>query len=204
MSNTKPTYIALDMEFTSLSRNTELISLGLVNNHQAFYFENKDWSFRTIHDAPRQKDWLNRNVVPHLMFADSTETVYKTTLNQLGLETYIVHDTVENMAMHLSAWLRKYEHIVVVGDVVQYDWVLFCDIFGGAQYIPKNVFYIPIDIASLLYDRGGKHFADESRINIYNEYTENTYKFFDIVPHNALHDAYVIKYIFENVLKGCK
>ena len=54
----------------------------------------------------------------------------------------------------------------------------------------------------MLYDRGGKMFADESRLDIYSEYAENTYKFFDIKPHNSLYDAYVIKYIFENVIKG--
>jgi hypothetical protein len=106
------------------------------------------------------------------------------------------------MLPHIEAWFKQYEHVVIVGDVLAYDWVLFCDIFGGALHIPKNIFYIPVDIASMLYDRGGKKFADESRLDIYSEYAENTYKFFDIKPHNSLYDAYVIKYIFENVIKG--
>jgi hypothetical protein len=192
------------MEFTSLSRSAEIISFGLVNNKKGFYFENKNWSFQTLKDSPKQKDWIKQNVVPHLLFADSFDTVYKTTLNQLNLETYTIHDSIDNMLPHIEAWLKQYEHVVIVGDVLAYDWVLFCEIFGGAQHLPKNIFYIPIDIAAMLYDRGGKMFADESRLDIYSEYAENTYKFFDIKPHNSLYDAYVIKYIFENVIKGKK
>lgn len=201
-SSSATTYIALDMEFTALSRNTELISMGLVNSKHGFYFENKNWSFKTLRDNPKQKDWITTHVVPNLLYVDSNETVYSTTLKYLGLETYIVHDAVDNMVGHLRAWLRRYEHVVIIGDVLQYDWVLFCEIFGGAQHLPKNIFYIPIDIAAMLYDRGGKMFADESRLDIYSEYAENTYEFFDIKPHNSLYDAYVIKYIFENVIKG--
>lgn len=195
-----PSYIALDMEFTQLSFNTELISLGMVTNKKAFYFENKDWNFSTLRNNPKQKDWITKNIVPNLWFADSCEKVYRHQFFH-NMEAYVIHDTLESMLPHLKAWLSQFEHIIIVGDVCNYDWVIFCELFGGATKIPKNIFYIPIDIATLLYDRGGKHFADETRLDIYNEYVQEAYRFLDIAPHNALHDAYIIKYIYDNVLQ---
>lgn len=79
-------------------------------------------------------------------------------------------------------------------DCLAYDWVLFCNIFGGAFEVPKNVYYIPFDICTL-FKIGGIN-PDVNR----EEYANSTY--LELQKHNALHDANIIMKCYENYFNG--
>jgi len=67
-----------------------------------------------------------------------------TALGTLGLDNRnIVREA-------LGVWLCRYKDIEVWSDYLAYDWVLFCDIFGHAFKVPKQVYYIPFDICTLM------------------------------------------------------
>lgn len=91
--------------------------------------------------------------------------------------------TSENIQYHLSKWLEQFEEIQMWGDCLAFDWVLFCNIFGHAFNIPGNIHYIPIDVCSILVERGID--ADVNREDFAQIQDKS-------IKHNALHDAYVI------------
>jgi hypothetical protein len=75
-------------------------------------------------------------------------------------------------------------------DCYAYDWVLLCDVFGGAFRIPDCVYYIPFDLSTLLKLRGID--PDINR----EAYAERTSDW----KHNALWDARIIKACYEKAL----
>ena len=89
-------------------------------------------------------------------------------------------------------------------DCLAYDWVLFNNIFGHAFNIPKNVYYIPMDLCTLLELKGiNPDILREELACIENMKMPNgkfTEKKEDIPKHNALWDAIVIKECYKNAL----
>lgn len=126
--------VFFDCEFTGLRQDTTLISIGCVaDNGQQFYAELTDY------DDSQVDAWVRENVVQRLWVNTSVKTVPQT--------KYIV-DKSPIVAVALAAWLQGLATTIEMwGDVLAYDWVLFCNLYGGAQYIPSNVFYIPFDLA---------------------------------------------------------
>ena len=103
---------------------------------------------------------------------------------------------IKTLKAALWMWLAQLGDCEMWSDTLAYDWVLFCDIFGGAQSIPKNVYYIPFDLATLFKLKGidpdisRKEYSGLNR-DIYNE-------------HNALDDAIMIKRCYERATKQPK
>jgi hypothetical protein len=83
-------------------------------------------------------------------------------------------------AAALTAWLADFGAVEIWADVLPYDWVLFCELFGGALHLPANVFYIPFDLATLLRCRGLDPDQDRATLAAWPS---------DAVRHNALSDA---------------
>ena len=96
----------------------------------------------------------------------------------------------------LKAFLSPYDVIQVWSDCLAYDWVLFCELFGGAISLPKNIGYIPMDICTFMWNEGID--PDINR----EEFVQNL-----IDPnekhnkHNALWDAKVIKWCYEKLME---
>src|SRR5690348_4205522 len=113
-----------DTEFTGLHQTTCLLSIGIVDeNGREFYRELDDY------DPTQLNDWLKENVIANF-------------LNEGSVNMGMLRDD-------LREWLKTYdygEQIEVWSDCLAYDWVLFCEIFGGAFQVPKNIYYIPFDI----------------------------------------------------------
>ena len=163
--------IYFDFEFTGLRQMTTPISLGCAA-------EDGSWFYAQFidYDETQVDDWIRQHVINHLWYGDhSTEQVP----DRIG--------TREQVAEHLTRWLKKWERVEMCGDCLAYDWVLFCELFGGAFGIPKNVYYIPFDLATVLMLRGID--PDINR----EEFAGMT----DGGPkHNALWDARVIRACF--------
>lgn len=159
--------VFFDTEFTGLYQATSLISIGMVaDDGRTLYAELDNYE-------PGQgyiTDWIKENVIANL-----------TGENVVSREV---------LAKQVTEFLAPYESVEIWSDCLAYDWVLFCQIFGGAFSIPKNIYYIPFDICTLMKIKGVD--PDINR----EEFANMTG-----IKHNALHDAKVIKKCFEILSK---
>jgi hypothetical protein len=135
--------IFLDTEFTGLHQNTNLISLGMVaETGQEFYAEFNDY------DPSQLNPWLEEHVLKKLDFKNVQELVEETESSIKMKGTKIQVREV------LEKWLLEFDFIEIWADVLAYDWVLFCELFGGAMKIPENIFYAPFDLATFFRLKG--------------------------------------------------
>lgn len=189
--------IFFDTEFTGLRQDTTLISIGCVaEDGAAFYAELVDF------DRKQMTEWIVENVYVHLW----SELPYEPPPPGV---LYVRGDTI-GIAGLLAKWLtlqsnknavygdmrnifpdRHPQKLEMWSDCLAYDWVLFCNLFGGPFGIPENVYYIPFDLATLFKLKGID--PDISR----EEYAGMT----GGNKHNALHDALMIKACYEKVMQ---
>ncbi len=174
--------IYFDTEFTGLRKDTTLISIGIVSEDgRTFYAETTDYNQSQI------DDWLRENVLKHLRFGGLTSTPV------IDLEHYDMCGPCFMIREKLTEWLAQFETIEVWSDCLAYDWVLFCDLFGGAFDIPKNIYYIPFDLCTLFkFSAIDPDVSREEFAGIAGN------------KHNALHDAKVIKACYDKVMNGAK
>jgi hypothetical protein len=177
MSKTK---IFFDTEFTGLHQCTTLISIGLVTEtNQTFYAEFTDY------DRSQVDEWLKNNVIANLNHPKGD--VNDCIVTEDKPNDMLVYGTTKEVKTYLEKWLSQFNDVEMWSDCLSYDWVLFCQIFGHAFNIPKNVYYIPFDICTLFKLRGID--PDVNRED-FADYKTNSRK------HNALHDAIVIRECF--------
>lgn len=75
--------------------------------------------------------------------------------------------------------------IEIWSDCLAYDWVLFCELWGGALKVPDEIYYIPFDLSTLFWIIGED--PDVNREAFAGLSTSEADK------HNALSDARVIR-----------
>lgn len=138
--------VYLDFEFINLGRVTEPISIGLTTDAgESFYGEFTDYPKEMI--APG--DWVDENVIQKLWL--------KTPPPAMPLQTQYVVGTQFEVTALMEGWLSQQyfssdaNELHIWSDVYAYDWVLFCNLFGGMMSIPKFIYYIPFDLATLLH-----------------------------------------------------
>jgi hypothetical protein len=173
--------IFFDTEFTGLHQNTTLISIGLVaENGRTFYAEFTDYNQAQV------DPWIQDNVVANLLFADDAR---RNGPRGVLLYSY-VGDTLF-IVEQLKNWLSQFDKVEMWSDCLAYDWVLFCELFGGAFRLPENIYYIPFDLCTLFKLKGIDPDA-------------NREEFAGMIgnKHNALHDARVIKACYEKVINA--
>lgn len=184
--------IFFDTEFTGLHQLTTLISIGIIaDTGETFYAEFIDYELSQV------DDWIKENVIVNLLLG-SPDTSYPIGIPKPADET--VKGYTRNVIVNdLKDWLYKIadkylEHdgkMEVWSDCLAYDWVLFCEPFGGALHIPECLYYIPFDLATLLKAKGID--PDVNREE-FAGMTEGGPK------HNALWDAKVIKACYEKLM----
>jgi 3' exoribonuclease, RNase T-like len=152
------TKIFLDTEFTGLHQKTTLISMALVaETGEAFYAEFTDY------DKLQITDWHKDNVLAKLWVTNKENIETKDDL------LYVVGGS-STIRAALQKWITQFAFVEIWADVLAYDWVLFCELFGGAFGIPENIFYAPFDLATFFrlkniiepiskYDNDVKRFA---------------------------------------------
>lgn len=169
--------VFFDTEFTGLHQSTTLISIGCVAEEgQALYAELIDF------DHGQMDEWIFDNVYKHLWSQMPYVPPPPNTI-------YVRGDT-KGVAASFVHWLSRVDYVEMWSDCLAYDWVLFCNLFGGAFHIPKNVYYIPFDLATLFKLKGID--PDTNR----EEYAGMS----GGQKHNALWDAKVIKACYEKVM----
>lgn len=173
-----------DMEFTGLHKNTTLISIGCIsNNGETFYAELTDY------DKSQCDDWINENVIKRLTLQNGE---VDSALNHTRIS-----GTKEEVRKSFMEWFDHVygdpkEPVKVFSDCLAYDWVLFNDLlFDHALKIDKRIYYIPIDLSTMLYSAGTD--PDISREKFVSLDADSKDK------HNALWDAKVIKACVEKL-----
>ena len=179
----KRTKVFLDTEFTGLRKKTTLISIGLVSGEKTFYAEFTDY------DEKQVGSWLKENVIDKL---ELNENEYGLKADTCKGDSWLFKGKSKHIAILLKKWLEQFEAVEIWSDCLAYDWVLFCDLFGGAFDIPKNVFYIPFDICVLFKLKG-----------IYPDIIREKFVFGTNVSfpkrHNALWDALIITRCYDEL-----
>lgn len=183
--------IFLDTEFTELTQQAQLISIGLAA-------ENGDWFYAelTDYDPSSINPWVNDNVLTLLTGAElaNAELVHiEANMACQGNAIAVSH------ALH--EWLKRFGEkkgcIHIWADVLAWDWVLFCELFGGArsQSMPKQVFWAPLDLSTLLSTKGiGPDVAREELGTV-----DLVVPKLKLAKHHALYDAWLEKVIFERL-----
>lgn len=187
--------IFFDTEFTGLHQNTTLISIGLISEDgRTFYAELNDY------DETQVDDWLRENVINNLLFKTPPEGQQEHWAQSRVSPEISLHqawnvdlrDNRKEVSENLKEWLSQFESVEIWSDCLAYDWVLFNQLFEHAFNIPKNVYYIPFDICTLMKIKGID--PDISREEFAGLEAGTDRK------HNALWDAQVIKNCYEKLM----
>lgn len=198
--------IYFDTEFTGLHKNTTLISIGLIDeNNRMFYGIFDDY------DKSQVTEWIEQHVLSNLTFECPSCMI---TNNRT-----LIRGDKKKIKKELQKWLDEgnYKLIEFVSDVAHYDFVLLIDLlYNDALLMPDNVTPACIDLNSDI--------ARYKNINAYGAFSVNREKLLytintinmltghevdemvdDILSveckHNALYDAIIIKFLYENINK---
>lgn len=177
------TYLFFDTEFTGLHQNTTLISLGIVSEEDdVFYAEFTDYNRDQVND------WITENVLNQMILKE-IGTVRKADQNVI----YVKGDR-SYVKASLCVWLAKFDknEVRFWGDTLHYDWVLFCELFGGALNIPANIRMFPMDIRTVLEMKNIQ--TDYSLIEFKQDLIQST-------VHNALYDALIVRKLYYDYVR---
>ncbi len=156
--------IFFDTEFTGLQQDTDLMSIAMVTEDgREFYAELNDYRKHKV------DNWIQFNVLDNF--------TGKNVIPEEELKTQIIK------------FLEPYDKVEMWSDCLAYDWVLFCQIFSHAFQIPKQIYYIPFDICTLMKIKG-----------VDPDINREEFSGIQGIKHNALHDAKVIKKCYEKLM----
>jgi hypothetical protein len=174
-----------DFEFTGLHQKTTPISLGIVSlDGKTFYAEFDDFDISAYQDK-----WIKKNVLDNLWIQNpEINCQFNCDKYSCGNKKDVTRDLME----FLSQFEGKNE---IWGDCCQYDWVLFCELFNGAFNIPKNINYIPFDIATLFKIKNINPDINREEFVGIKEKNKNSF-----AKHNALFDAVIIKKCYKKLI----
>ena len=167
----------LDAEFTGLEQEGELMSLAIVGKGgQHFYAEFTDF------EENRLSGWHREHVLPFMFLQEGGR---KEDLPESG--TYY-RGRRKGVLPVLKAWLGQWDAVVFWGDVPAYDWVLFCDLFGGALNLPGHIHFVVRDLATFFELEG--YDVNIGRFDFVDSEVKGRAPF-PLVQHNALADAWI-------------
>lgn len=195
--------IFFDTEFTGLTQHTKLLSLGAVaEDGSAIYLEIEN-NLKYAQD----NEWLMKNVVSHMM-AYGNKDISKYIENSHDLTLTSVVEDEPHLKNTLDKWLismvepRKLISGLVkfqfISDVSHYDFVLFCELYGGALNLPEYIVPSCHDINQDI----ARYYTNGDEMSAFNMNRESLcartgIKMDRLPKHNALHDAYVIKALYD-------
>ena len=201
----KSSYCYFDCEFTGLHKNTELISIGLVDSEgRTFYAEFTDYPVDQV------TPWIQDNVINNLYNIDEDVCTGS---------HWLIHGDKSHIAKMLTSWLDEFYvskslKVQFVSDVSHYDFVLLIDLLLNGEKDKTALdlpdFIIPVchdinqDISSLINtcninDPAIFDYPDLSGFELSRkEFCEAIPKFnIDGEQHNSLYDAMQIRAIHQ-------
>lgn len=190
------TKVFWDSEFTGLHQHTTLISVGLVaETGEYFYAEFEDY------DKGQINEWLQANVIDNLFLTQAWSIEGALPPSKKVYQKFECKGDAAKIVEYLNLWLQQFEQVEMWSDCLAYDWVLFNQLFGHAFNIPKNVYYIPFDLATLMKAKGVD--PDINREEFAGPMIEvnDAYNWGAKPKHNALWDAYVIRACYNKLMQ---
>ena len=182
--NNLRTRIFFDTEFTGLHKGTTLVSIGCVaQDNRAFYAEFTDY------ETAQLNPWLDENVIKKLEYNHRPDPWM-----ERDPKLVQIRGDQEFVRKELGGWLKQFGPIEFWADCPAFDWVLFCDLFGGAFKIPSNSYYVPFDIATLLVAKGHKAQVNRESFVGKDNWPEKKSR-----KHHALWDARITKLVYEKI-----
>ena len=176
--------IFLDTEYTGLHQQSTLISLALYFDEQNYlYAEFNDFEISQINS------WLKDNVMDQLEHSGVNEALH------VAGNTWKLKGSRVFVKEKIEQWIAQYPQIEIWADCYAWDWVLFCELWGGSLNLPKNIFFMPMDLATLFKLKGLN--PDTSRFQFVKE---KLLEFSEAKQHHALWDAKVEKWCYENLI----
>ena len=199
-------YVYFDCEFTGLTRDAQLLSIGLCDAEgHSFYAEFTDYDMQVI------SEWVFKNVLQKM---SNPTTV-------LEGDHWQIKGTSKEIRQNLLIWL-DYVHkhsqagIQLVSDCCHYDMVLLIDLlWKSALDMPEWIAPVAVDINMDLSnlcknnaDETNKNIPDGSATYAFNPYFEafnlDRDEFASHIKnapqglkHNSMYDAYVIRAIHQ-------
>lgn len=123
----------LDTEFLDDGKTIELISIGIVSaDNRELYKENIEFN------KVNATNWLLENVIPNLR-------------GQTAIEILVSRTEIANSILE---FLADDDKIEFWGYFADYDWVLFCQLFGKMIDLPKPFPHYCMDLMQLQKMKG--------------------------------------------------
>lgn len=141
--------VYFDCEFTGLTKNCDLISIGLVSETgKGFYTEFMDYDKSKINDL----DWMNSNVINNLFLNDYEEDFRVITTDKAYSiffkrnNTFWIKEALLEWFYTLKRTELKKNEIQLYSDCSHFDFVLFLSLFGSALELPEFISPVCHDI----------------------------------------------------------
>lgn len=176
--------VFFDTEFTGLTKGTTLISIGFVSDgEESLYIELSDYERSMV------SPWVSENVIKNLWYPPNRP------LPSSVLPNYF-RATKEQAASIVVEWMDGWDSVEMWSDCLAYDWVLFCDLFGGADKLPEKIFYIPFDLCTAFLCNGIDPDIEREKYisGVDIGFMGGANK------HNALYDAAVIRECYRKMM----
>lgn len=136
----------LDTEFIEIPGSIQLISVGIVaEDGRTFYAEN------TSFDERMADDWVKENVLRKLKWWPH-RAPFKSTSNIYHFESYGPITWIKD---HIIEFVKDDPSPIFYGYFADYDWVIFCWIFGKMINLPAGFPMYCRDLKQML-DESGK------------------------------------------------
>ena len=198
-------YIYVDMEFTTLERDADYISIGLCDAEgHSFYGEFNDFSLSKV------SEWTFKNVCQKLVNPRT----------ELQGDHWQMRGNRKDISTNILIWLDQiHEHtgcgFQFVGDCGHYDMVFLIDLlWGNALRVPEWISPVMVDInndlANLvtgMYNDKPTMDGQDMLFNPYHhafnlnrdEYASHVKNAPKGMQHNSMYDAYVIRAIHQSI-----
>lgn len=168
----------LDTEFTELTASATLLSLAITaDTGESFYAEFTDYSEKKL------SEWVMVNVISHF-FLENNNQEWK------DLSAIRIRSNATEITGVLKVWLAQFGNepgsLQVWADCPAYDWVLFCQLFGGSMNRPPAIHYMCMDLATLFQVKMDD--PERDREEFIKGFTD-----LKGLKHNSLYDALVSK-----------
>lgn len=173
----------LDTEFIEDGKTIDLVSIGIVSEDGREYY-----AISTEFDESKASDWVKENVIDQLEPRNQAGSTFWKPRSQIRTEVlrFIKSPWAENNYVSTLSE-DEYYHQLSIPDLIEfwgyyadYDWVVFCQLFGTMMDLPTG---FP------MYCRDIKQWCDESDNPKLPEQDEG--------EHNALADAKWNKHAWE-------
>lgn len=168
----------LDTEFIEDGKTIDLISIGIVaEDGRELYIENADA------DTSKANEWVKENVLPHLVHQKSQEgkIEWNMWVRDGGIGGLFHH---KDIAREIRLFVGEDQKPEFWGYYADYDWVVFCQLFGTMMDLPKGFPRFCLDIKQLAFMLGNPKLPEQSS-----------------TEHHALEDARWNKKAFEFLLE---